>query len=46
MAKFSEQYENPLYRLPITFMEIFPVGLLVALFSAAILRNPKAFPAR
>jgi len=46
MAKFAEQYKNPLYRLPITFMEIFPVGLIVALISAAILRNPKAFPAR
>ncbi len=46
MAKFAEQYQNPLYRLPITFMEIFPVGLIVALISAAILRNPKAFPAR
>ena len=46
MERFSEQYGNPLYRLPVTFMEIFPVGLLIALFSAAILRNPKAFPAR
>jgi hypothetical protein len=29
-----------------TFVEIFPVGLVIALVSAAILRNPKAFPAR
>lgn len=43
--KTMAQYENPLFRLPITFMEIFPVGLLIALVSAAILRNPKAFPA-
>jgi len=29
-----------------TFIEIFPVGLLVALISAALLRNPKMLPAR
>jgi hypothetical protein len=40
------QYANPLYRLPETFMEIFPVGLLVAIVSAALLRNPKILPAR
>lgn len=39
-------YSNPLFRIPITFIEIFPVGLLVALISAALLRNPKVFPAR
>ncbi|KWV92635.1 DUF4199 domain-containing protein [Erythrobacter sp. YT30] len=41
-----EQYRNPLFRLPITFIEIFPVGLVVALLSAAILRFPKVLPAR
>lgn len=46
MEKLVVQYQNPVYRLPITFLEIFPVGLVVALASAAILRNPKAFPAR
>ena len=46
MAAFAEQYKNPLYRAPITFLEIFPIGLLVALISAALLRNPKVFPAR
>lgn len=39
-------YRNPVVRLPITFLEIFPVGLLVALISAALLRNPKVFPAK
>ena len=39
-------YGNPLYRVPITFLEIFPVGLLVALISAALLRNPKVLPAK
>lgn len=40
------QYANPLYRLPETFLEIFPVGLLIALASAALLRNPRFLPAR
>jgi hypothetical protein len=40
------QYANPLYRLPETFVEIFPVGLLVALVTAALVRNPKFLPAR
>ena len=40
------QYANPLFRLPMTFIEIFPVGLLVALVSAALLRNPSFLPAR
>ncbi len=41
-----ESYYNPMFRLPITFLEIFPVGLLVALISAALLRNPKLLPAK
>ena len=45
MAEFAERYANPLYRLPITFLEIFPVGLLITLISAAILRNSKILPA-
>ncbi|HET9640942.1 MAG TPA: DUF4199 domain-containing protein [Allosphingosinicella sp.] len=43
---FAESYRNPLFRLPMVFVEIFPVGLLVALVSAALLRNPKVMPAR
>jgi hypothetical protein len=39
-------YANPLNRVPETFMEIFPVGLLIALVSAALLRNPKILPAK
>lgn len=41
-----DNYPNPLFRIPITFLEIFPVGLIVALFSAAVLRNPRLLPAR
>lgn len=49
IAKLEEMqvnYENPLFRMPMTFVEIFPVGLVIALFSAAVLRNPKVLPAR
>lgn len=41
-----ESYRNPFFRFGITFLEIFPVGLIVALLSAAILRNSKVLPAR
>lgn len=46
MDAFKLQYANPLFRLPMTFAEIFPVGALVSLVSAAILRNPRVLPAR
>lgn len=46
LREMEANYENPLFRMPMTFIEIFPVGLVIALISAAILRNPKAFPAR
>lgn len=39
------QYKDPLFRMPMTFLEIFPVGLIIALISAALLRNPKILPA-
>lgn len=45
MREMAEMYANPLFRLPMIFAEIFPVGLLVALVSAALLRNPKLLPA-
>lgn len=40
-----EQYRQPLYRLGITFLEIFPVGLLITLISAAVLRKSEVLPA-
>jgi polyferredoxin len=46
METMRRQYANPLYRMGMTFMEIFPVGLLIALASAALLRNPRFLPAR
>ncbi|HEY0436274.1 MAG TPA: DUF4199 domain-containing protein [Phenylobacterium sp.] len=45
MDAMRQQYANPLYRLPMTFIEIFPVGVLVAIASAALLRNPRFLPA-
>ena len=45
LERLRVSYLNPLFRLPMTFLEIFPVGLAVALFSAALLRNPKVLPA-
>jgi hypothetical protein len=45
-ANFLARYENPLFRLPITFIEMFPIGLLISLISAAALRNSRFLPAR
>jgi hypothetical protein len=39
MARFKELYANPLFNVGMTFMEIFPVGLIMTLISAAILRK-------
>ena len=46
MAAFKVQYANPMFRLPMTFAEIFPVGVLVSLVSAGLLRNSRFLPAR
>ena len=46
LKSFEVQYANPLFRLPMTFAEIFPVGILVSLVSAGLLRNPRFLPAR
>jgi hypothetical protein len=46
MDGMRASYANPLFRVPMIFLEIFPVGLLVALVSAALLRNPRLLPAR
>lgn len=45
LETLRSQYGDPLFRIPMTFLEIFPVGLLVALVSALLLRNPKLLPA-
>jgi polyferredoxin len=42
LETMRQQYANPLYRMPMTFAEIFPVGLLVAVVSAARMRPSAA----
>jgi hypothetical protein len=44
MEKMKAMYNNPLINVAVTFIEPFPVGLIVTLLSAAILRrrNPPA----
>jgi len=46
MDTFKAQYANPLFRWPMTFIEIFPVGVLIALVSAGLLRFPRFLPKR
>jgi hypothetical protein len=46
MDTLRRQYANPLFRLPMTFVEIFPVGVLIALVTAVLVRNPGFLPAR
>ncbi|MCL1634789.1 DUF4199 domain-containing protein [Luteimonas sp. SX5] len=46
MESFKTHYANPAYRWPMTFAEIFPVGVIVSLISAALLRNRRLLPAR
>jgi len=47
MAEFQKMYRNPIFNVGMTFMEIFPVGLIISLVSAAILRRktPQETPA-
>ena len=44
MAKFKEMYKNPLINAGMTLMEVLPMGLLVTLVSAAILRRKAPDP--
>lgn len=39
LAEMAKYYDNILFNVGITFMEVFPVGLIVTLVSAAILRR-------
>ncbi len=41
-----EYYRNPFFRFGITMTEILPVGLIISLISAAILKNKKVLPAQ
>jgi Protein of unknown function (DUF4199) len=41
MASFKEMYKNPIFVILITYSEVFPIGLVVALVSALILKKKK-----
>lgn len=46
MKKFKELYANPLFNAAMTFIEPFPVGLVITLLSAAVLKKkPQLQPA-
>ncbi|HYG30468.1 MAG TPA: DUF4199 domain-containing protein [Allosphingosinicella sp.] len=44
-ARFEWMLYDPLVRPCLVFIELFPVGLIVALISALLLRNPRLLPA-
>ena len=45
--EFGKLYmANPLVRVPVTFVEMFPVGAIISLISALLLRNSRFMPAR
>jgi hypothetical protein len=53
LARLSDQmegykaiYANPLARTAMTFVEPFPVGVIVSFVTAALLRNSRFLPAR
>lgn len=46
MAEWKAWYSNPLNRYFVTAEELAPVAVIMALVSAALLRNPKLLPAR
>jgi hypothetical protein len=46
MEAMRPMFDNPLIRFPMVMSEPIPVGLPVALISAALLRNPKFLPAQ
>ncbi len=41
MSSMKALYDNPLFNAAITFLEPFPIGLIVSLISAAVLRRRK-----
>jgi ABC-type microcin C transport system permease subunit YejB len=47
VAKYKELYKNPFINAALTFIEPFPIGLVITLFSAAVLRKkPASHPSR
>ena len=43
--EFQRNYQNPIYVVGMTFLEVFPVFLLITLISAAVLRRKVPAPA-
>jgi hypothetical protein len=46
MADMKAMYANPITRMGLTLTEILPVGVLVSLVAAGLLRNSRFMPAR
>jgi hypothetical protein len=47
VAKYKELYKNPLFNAALTFIDPFPIGLVITLISAAVLRRkPQSQPER
>jgi Protein of unknown function (DUF4199) len=45
VTKYKELYKNPLFNAALTFIEPFPIGLVITLISAAVLRKkPQSQP--
>lgn len=44
MARFKELYRNPFFNVGMTFLEVLPVGTIVTLVSAGILRRKTPTP--
>ena len=45
IAKFVTMFKNPLIRFAVFVMEMFPIGVIVTLISAALLRRREMLPA-
>ena len=47
VRKYKQLYKNPLFNAALTFIHPFPIGLVITLFSALVLRRkPRSLPER